>query len=295
MVGSTGSYAKAVEAEWVDWPDRDSAGGPYPAPTFRHSVLDRRSVLALYDRQMREDPPPSSGAAFERGDEVVRELHGDDTILWSRVTSETAPRVVLDEARRARELGRGLEWKVYDHDLPPELPALLGAAGFHPDEPETLVALDLLTGWEPEPRPDGIEVREVTDLPTFHDALLVSSAAFGPSGPETLEKFRTRLSDPTARLFVAYLGERPVSAGRLELSPGRSFAGLWGGGTVPEARHRGAYRALVRARAERARQQGYRYITVDARDTSRPILERLGFVPLTGVRGWLLDPPTSPK
>jgi GNAT superfamily N-acetyltransferase len=253
-------------------------------------VLDRRAVLAQYDREMREDPPPSSGATFERSGDVVRELHGDDTILFTRLTSASAPTVVLEEARRSRWLARTLEWKVYDHDQPPELAELLRAAGFHPDEPETLVALDL-ESWQSGPLPDGVRIREVDDLATFEDALVVSSAAFGASGPETLEKFRTRLADPTARLFVAYLGDRPISAGRLELAPGRTFASLWGGGTIPEARHRGAYRALVQARAERARRGGYRYLTVDARETSRPILERLGFVPLTGVRGWILEPP----
>jgi len=262
---------------------RLSAGPP------RWNVIDRLAVLAQYDREMREDPPASAGATFERSGALVREHDEDDIIVYSHLTSANAPAVVLEEALRARSLGRTLEWKVYAHDGPPELSTLLAAAGFQPDEPETLVAFDLQKRREDEAAPEGLRVREVSDLTTFHDALLVSEAAFGPSGPETLEKFRNRLGDPTARLFVAYLGEHPVAAGRLELPRGRSFAALWGGGTVPSARHRGAYRALVHARSERAHQLGYRFVTVDARETSRPILERLGFVPLTGIRGWLLS------
>jgi GNAT superfamily N-acetyltransferase len=258
-------------------------------------VIDRTTILAQYDREMREDPPASSGATFERTGDVVRERNGEDTIVYSRVTSASAPTVVLEEARRARWLGRALEWKVYAHDLPPELPALLEAAGFQPDVAETLAALDLRAPGEAAPVPQDLTVREVVDLPTFQDALRVSEAAFGPTGLETLEKFRNRLMDPTARLFVAYLGARPVAAGRLELPPGRAFAGLWGGGTVPDARHRGVYRALVHARAERARELGYRFVTVDAGETSRPILERLGFVPLTGIRGWLLSRTAPPR
>lgn len=257
-------------------------------------MIDRTAVLAQYDREMRQDPPETSGATFEREGTLVRERHEGDIIVFSNLTSATAPGAVGAEANRARSLGRELEWKVYDHDRPPELPTLLEHAGFRPDEPETLVVLDLEDRSGNGTIPPGISVREVEDVGTFQDALVVSEAAFGPTGTATLERFRTRLSDPTARLFVAYLGEHPVSAGRLELPPGRAFASLWGGGTVPEARHRGAYRALVHSRAERARRSGYRFLTVDARASSRPILKRLGFVALSGIQGWLQPGPSLP-
>ncbi len=59
---------------------------------------------------------------------------------------------------------------------------------------------------------------------------------------------------------------------------------------MPDHQGRGVYRALVAARAAEARRRGVRYLTVDARETSRPILERLGFQPLATVRGWTLPP-----
>jgi hypothetical protein len=46
----------------------------------------------------------------------------------------------------------------------------------------------------------------------------------------------------------------------------------------PEARGRGAYRALVRARWDDAAERGTPALTVHAGALSRPILERLGFV-----------------
>jgi GNAT superfamily N-acetyltransferase len=252
--------------------------------------MDRAEILALYDREMRADPPDSPGATYERGAHLVREVGGSETIVFAQLTSETAGPAVLAEAQRSRSLGRELEWKVYDHDAPPGLARLLEEAGFQPDEPETLVARDLqLLGPSP-PSGGSVEVREVRDERGLDDAVAVSLESFGPKGAVTMEKFRGRLDDPTARLFVAYAEGRPVSVGRLELPPHRTFASLWGGGTVPEFRRRGIYRALVRARADMAKARGYRFLTVDARETSRPILERLGFVPLTGVRGWVLTP-----
>ncbi len=55
-----------------------------------------------------------------------------------------------------------------------------------------------------------------------------------------------------------------MSSARLELTPGGDFAGLWGGGTVPEWRGRGLYRALVAHRARIAAERGYRHLLVDA-------------------------------
>jgi GNAT superfamily N-acetyltransferase len=52
---------------------------------------------------------------------------------------------------------------------------------------------------------------------------------------------------------------------------------LAGGATLPEARGRGAYRALVRARWDFAVGQGTPAMTVGAQESSRPILERCGF------------------
>jgi GNAT superfamily N-acetyltransferase len=66
----------------------------------------------------------------------------------------------------------------------------------------------------------------------------------------------------------------------VEFHHGTEFAGLWGGGTLPEWRGRGVFRALVAHRARLAADRGFRYLQVDATPDSRPILERLGFVVL---------------
>lgn len=77
-----------------------------------------------------------------------------------------------------------------------------------------------------------------------------------------------------------------ASGGRIDFYPSE-FAGLHGGATLPEYRGRGLYRATVAARARLARERGYRWLFVDALPTSRPILERLGFVPLTTTTPWV--------
>src|ERR1700730_18325443 len=118
-----------------------------------------------------------------------------------------------------------------------------------------------------------VEIRRVQGDAGLNDYVAAACKAFGADATRMADRFRTRLGDPAFGLFVAYAAGVPAAAGRLEMPPARSFAGLWGSGTVPPFRHRGCSGALVAARAAEARRLGYRYLTVDARHTSRPILE----------------------
>lgn len=253
-------------------------------------VMDRALTLARFDREMRENPPVEAGYVVERRGSIVRQIGDHAWISYFHLTEEEAPRVVAEEATLFRDRGRAVEWKLYGHDGPATLPALLAAHGFVPDTPETLMVMDLH-----EPPGLGapaapVEVREVVDRAGLEAAVQVSRAAFAPGPGWDLEEYLPKLGTPGFAAFLAVVEGKAVSAGRLDLPDGRSFASLWGGGTLPEHRGAGIYRALVAARAERARARGYRYLTVDARETSRPILERNGFLPLDRVVGWVLTP-----
>jgi GNAT superfamily N-acetyltransferase len=94
-------------------------------------------------------------------------------------------------------------------------------------------------------------------------------------------------------LVLAMTGDRAVSAARAEFPAIGTFASLWGGGTLPEWRGRGIYRALVSYRADRAAARGYRYLHVDASSDSRPVLERLGFVRLARTTPYIREPDTA--
>lgn len=245
-------------------------------------------ILSLYDREMRLDPPAEPGTTFERGNGVLRARGSFNCVLWSELSESDACSAIAEQASFFRARGEEVEWKVHGYDGPPDLRERLEKAGFLSDEPETLMVLEAENA--SIPAPGDAEIRPVEDDAGLAAMAAATSAAFGRDDSPHLEAFRTRLQDPSLRLYVAYVEGRAASAGRLEMPAERSFASLWGGGTVPEFRRRGVYRSLVAARVEEARSRGYRFVTVDARETSRPILERLGFVPLTTVQGWILSP-----
>ena len=88
--------------------------------------------------------------------------------------------------------------------------------------------------------------------------------------------------DPTTTLYVAYIGGKAV--GRATGSFSEYGVTLFGGSVLPEARGRGAYRALVRARWDDAVARGTPLAVADAGSMSRPILARLGFREICTIR-----------
>ncbi len=144
-------------------------------------------------------------------------------------------------------------------------------------------------------RRPGVEVRRVVDAAGVDDAVVAMDAAFGREPGTEPRPYSKLLDDPTQALFVAYADRAPVASGRLELPADRVVRGALRRRHSAEYRRRGISGALVAGRAALARDRGYRYLTVDARETSRPILERLGFVPLTTTRPWVLSPSSGPR
>jgi GNAT superfamily N-acetyltransferase len=249
--------------------------------------MDPAAVLALFDRDLREGAHPDSpDARIERIGRVVRQVssaHGWNGVVWSGLDESGAEAAIAGQIAYFSGLGREFEWKLYGHDLPVDLGQRLKDAGFRAEPEETVMIGEVAAlPLDAEP-PRGIRVLLVTDRAGVDLVAQVHQKAFGRDSTRLRHDLLARLTaaPDTVVAVVALAGDTPVSAARMELVPGSRFAGLWGGGTVAEWRGRGLYRALVAHRARAAADRGCRYLQVDARDTSRPILERLGFEAVT--------------
>ena len=235
--------------------------------------MDNAAVLALFDRQIR------IGHEGERVGDVVRQVADDwCAVLWSELSETTADAAIAEQVRYFTGLGREFEWKHYSYDLPADLGERLLKAGFAAEQPEALMVAEV-EGLPTEPvLPEGVRIERVTDAAGVALMAEASSAAFGRPARHTLHLLERMEQAPGSVIpLVVMAGERPVCAARLEPITGTDFAGLWGGGTAPEWRGRGIYKATVAWRARLAAELGYRYLQVDATDDSRPILTRLGF------------------
>ncbi|MEU5313948.1 GNAT family N-acetyltransferase [Streptomyces sp. NPDC021562] len=255
--------------------------------------MDQRTVLALYDRDMRQGARPDGpGARVEHVGGVVRQVadaEGWNGVLWTDLDETTADRAIAEQVDFFAAQGREFEWKVYGHDLPSDLGDRLAAAGFRPEPQETLMVGEVARLSLDAGLPDGVRVVPATDRADIELVVAVHEKAFGTDGSRLRHLLLARLAEQPDSMvaLVALAGDEPVSAARVELVPGARFAGLWGGGTVEEWRGRGVYRALVAHRARVAAAHGCRYLQVDALPTSRPILERLGFHTLTTTTPYL--------
>jgi len=243
--------------------------------------VNRDELLRLFDRRMRREVVAADPAVrVERDEQTVLSVSdGWSALLWSRLDESTADGEISRVLARLRELPVEAEWKLYGHDLPADLGRRLVRAGLEPgDEEAVLVAeIDVL------PLETGVDVR-VADTPELVAAFVDVNAkaferSFEPAGRELLRALEQEC--PSRLGVIAYGDGMPASAGRIEFDPNPDFASIWGGGTLPELRGRGLYRATVAKRAQLARSRGYRFLQVDALPTSRPILERLGFVQIT--------------
>ena len=249
--------------------------------------MEHAALLALHDRDLREGArPDGTGARVERTGGVVRQVAGPlgwNGVVWSALDESSADAAIAEQITYYTGLGLGFEWKLYGHDRPADLGRRLASAGFTPEPEETLMIGEAAPLAEDTEPPEGIRLRPVTDAEGVDLLVTVHEQVFGGDGARLRHQMLERLTaaPDTLVAVVALAGDEPVSAARMELVPGTPFAGLWGGGTVAGRRGRGIYRALVAHRARAAMNRGYRYLQVDASPQSRPVLERLGFVPLT--------------
>jgi GNAT superfamily N-acetyltransferase len=258
------------------------------------------AVLAEYDAQERRGlHPDGSGGVGERVGPVVRWVTvggaGWCGILWSDLDAGTADRVIADQVAFFAARGEEFEWKLFSYDQPPDLAQRLLAAGFVAEDAESLMVAESAQiagpGVAEVALPDGIRLVTVTDEAGVERMIEVHDRVFGPD-PRLRASLMTQLrnSPESTVMVLAMAGDEPVCSARIGFGTGTDFAGLWGGGTLPQWRGRGIYRALVGYRARLAVARGYRYLQVDASPESRPILERLGFACLATTTPFIWSP-----
>jgi GNAT superfamily N-acetyltransferase len=184
------------------------------------------------------------------------------------------------------------EWKWHSHDEPADLADRLLAAGFEPEELETVLIGSAAELTQAPPLPPEIRIVEVSTEAGLRRVGELGSEVWDTDLSWLAEELiaRRRADPDEVTIYAAEAAGRYVSAAWVSFNPSTEFAGLWGGATLADYRARGIYRALVGVRAELAVARGFRYLQVDASPDSEPILRRLGFVAITRTRPYVHQP-----
>ena len=179
---------------------------------------------------------------------------------------------------RLRARGRtACTWEIGTHATPPDLVEQLLGLGLVDDEP-TPLAVGMVLTVAPGHSAPGVEVRRAETDEEHLAAARIAAVAFGSPMPTEVSPDR----DPLNVVYLAYADGEPVARGSASFS--EHGVTLFGGSTLPEARGRGAYRALVEARWEDAVARGTPVLVTQASPMSQPILAQLGFREVCEIR-----------
>jgi GNAT superfamily N-acetyltransferase len=169
-------------------------------------------------------------------------------------------------------------WEVGDSATPADLVERLLARGCEPDrEP---LAMGMVLTEPPADDAPAVTARRVETLAEYEAAIRIAHTAFEAPAESTAEALARAEQDYARegdqwRTYLAFLDGRPVARATAQFTEHGVL--LFGGATLPEARGRGVYRALVRVRWDDAVAHGTPVLVTHAGAMSRPILRSLGF------------------
>jgi GNAT superfamily N-acetyltransferase len=203
-------------------------------------------------------------------------------VTWSR-TARALEEILDEVAVHIRDWGlAGVAWWVSAATRPADTEQALCARGAELIDAVQVLAREIGGSLPQLDVPADVVVELVRDERTFRAASAVTVQGWERAEPDEVE-LASQLDEAIGDLatwssfrVVAFIGGQPVSTGGCSLAG--EVAQLWGAVTLPAARGRGSYRAVLAERLRLAREHGATLALVKGRVlTSAPILLRAGF------------------
>ncbi len=247
--------------------------------------MKKQNIISLYNQHERIGINLAGYSKFEdkRLVRLVTEKNRGSLISYFELSERNANAAIQNEIKYFQSLNRSFEWKVYDFDSPADITEKLVAQGFEKEESESFMVLDLSN----IPSNTNIyidtnlnrQVMEVKSMQGIKDAINVQQQVWGRDLSEQLEYLihYKKTQPDLITIYVVYDHDAPVSSGWITYNDQSPFAGIWGGSTIEKHRGKGYYSELLHQRIIDAKTRGIRYLTIDASDMSKPIVEKYGF------------------
>jgi len=247
--------------------------------------MNKNNLLVRYDKDLRlRIMYPEARREITNGVvRFVRKAPGMNFVSFTFANESQLHQVIHQELDYFAPMDQPFTWKVYDHDLLPNLKDELVSHGFAPDDdPAAVMVLDVqnaLGAFEPVQA----EIRRIDTPAGLQDVIYVLDKVWGGHNTWVNDRLGGHLWIPGyLSVYAAYVDHQPASIAWTYFPRGQ-FATLFAGSTITEYRKQGLYTSLLSTRLKEIRERGYRYAVVEAGAMSKPIVAKHGFQQLTTV------------
>jgi hypothetical protein len=215
---------------------------------------------------------------------IIRKAPGMNLVAFTFANESKLHDVIHREVDYFTPMKQPFTWKVYDHDLLPNLKDELATHGFQPDDdPAKVMVFDVQDRSSSLFNTVTADIRRIKTMDGLKDIVEVLDKVWGGHNSWVFDrlgghlKIRNYLS-----VYAAYVDDKPASIAWTYFPRGQ-FATLFAGSTLPEYRKQGLYTSLLATRLQEIRKRGYHYAVVETGAMSGPIVEKHGFKHLTTV------------
>ena len=248
--------------------------------------MNKNNLLVRYDKDLRLRMvyPEARKEITNNVVRFVRKAPGMNFVAFTFANESKLHQVIHQELEYFLPLEQRFTWKVYDHDLLPNLRDELVSHGFAADEdPAAVMVLDVRNAPATSHQPVRADIRRIDTSAGLKDVIYVLDRVWGGHNAWVNDRLGSHLQIPGyLSVYAAYVNDEPASIAWTYFPRGQ-FATLFAGSTIAEYRKQGLYTSLLETRLNEIRERGYRYAVVEAGAMSKPIVAKHGFQHLTTV------------
>jgi len=248
--------------------------------------MNANRILLQYDKDLRMRIMYPEARREITGDVVrfIRKAPGMNFVSFTFANERQLHDVIHQEVEYFAPMNQPFTWKVYDHDLLPNLKKELVSHSFAEDnDPAAVMVLDLKNAPAHLFQPVKADIHRITDVTGLKEVVHVLDTVWGGQNTWVYDRLGLHLQVPGyLSVYVAYVENQPVSVAWTYFPRGY-FATLFAGSTIAEYRKQGLYTSLLATRLREIRERGYSFAVVEAGSMSKPIVAKHGFRHLTTV------------
>ena len=199
-------------------------------------------------------------------------------VFMANFSGPSAYSRVIQVISRIKKLNIPVLWFISPMSLPKNLSSILEDHGFCYRNEWKAMAIDLENVHESFDLPEGIEIKEVSNIDELKiwTDILVKSFEF-PEIAVSYKKYfiKAGLKDTDSHYYLGFLNGKPVSSS--VLFDGEGAAGLFYIGTIHEARKQGIAKVMVCYLLSTAKKKGYSLSVLQASEMGYPVYKKIGF------------------